>query len=851
MSTLDNNQSYFPPQLKTEKEKTEKWFKECADFGRGILGWTKNNAGSFNVRPSRRNKVINYNLRNDIIDNVEAERVTNPYRIDNSDFPNSYKNYPLLTPALNLLSGEERKRIFNPTATVINSDAITDKLQQIDEEFKKFYYEKISQLNFDPEQVKKEIVEFDKWRKYIFKDKRERMANQMLNYLYTVNDLAVEFSRGFEDLLIAGEEIYVIDIIGGEPVLRKGNPLNFYTIRNGQSYKIEDADVIVEDIYLPPSAVLDRYHDELQEKDIKYLESGHNIGSSGNSQMFSNQLGHAVGLNNIIPGVEIVDNWNDMYGSYNGAFDADGNVRVTRVCWRGKRQVGFITKLDEFGDVVKDMVPEQYKPNKELGEDVKWEWITEWYETTIVGSDLYLRMQPCPIQMRHMDNPSVCNPGIVGTVFNVNNNVGRSLFDEGRDLQYLYNFFMYRLEMAFTKYKGKIAKLPLHLVPDGWDVSRWLYYAEYLGWAVVDAFNESQKAAFRGKPAGVMNEGSPVIDLEMGNYIQNHIMMLDFIERRLESLTGITPQRKGAIDNRETVGGIERAVVQSSYITEKWFDVHDNTRKRALRALIEAAKIAWKDKSFVRQFTLDTGTIELLRFDYNDVRDIDVSVDVNNGSNDMQTLQALRQLGERFLQNNGSLSIIADLYRTRNVGDMQRKIETYEEDLIKRQQEEQQQQLQIQQQQMQIQENIEMQRMEFEAEQKALDRELKQYEVDTNNDTKIYTAELATYIKSGSIDANQNGIPDPMEIASQALKERKHASDVFYKDRELKLKEKDQSDKKDIESKRIELENKRLEIEYRKIKSSEKMQKMKDDEAFKREKLKARTAIKNKVVGQK
>ena len=36
MSTLDNNQSYFPPRLKTEKEKTEKWFKECADSGREI-----------------------------------------------------------------------------------------------------------------------------------------------------------------------------------------------------------------------------------------------------------------------------------------------------------------------------------------------------------------------------------------------------------------------------------------------------------------------------------------------------------------------------------------------------------------------------------------------------------------------------------------------------------------------------------------------------------------------------------------------------------------------------------------------------------------------------------------------
>ena len=291
--------------------------------------------------------------------------------------------------------------------------------------------------------------------------------------------------------------------------------------------------------------------------------------------------------------------------------------------------------------------------------------------------------------------------------------------------------------------------------------------------------------------------------------------------------------------------------MQSSYITEKWFDVHDNTRKRALRALIEAAKIAWKDKSFVRQFTLDNGTIELLRFDYNEIRDIDVSVDVNNGSNDMQTLQALRQLGERFLQNNGSMSIVADLYRTKNIGDLQRKIETYEEDLIKRQQEEQQSQLQMQPQQMQIQENIEMQRMEFEAEQKALDRELKQYEIDSNNDTKIYTAELSTYIKSGSVDANQNGIPDPMEIAAQALEERRYSSEVFSKDRELRIKEKDQADKKDIESRKIELEHKKLNIENKKIEAQKQLQKMKDREAMNREKLKARTAIKNKVSGQK
>lgn len=49
----------------------------------------------------------------------------------------------------------------------------------------------------------------------------KRMATQDSEYHYKTQDLKEVFSRGFEDLLIAGEEIYVIDIIGGEPILRK------------------------------------------------------------------------------------------------------------------------------------------------------------------------------------------------------------------------------------------------------------------------------------------------------------------------------------------------------------------------------------------------------------------------------------------------------------------------------------------------------------------------------------------------------------------------------------------------------------------------------------------------------
>lgn len=833
MSLFGVNPTYFPSQKKTEKEKNEKWFKECVDVGVGISQWNQTSFRTSNVRQSRRNKLINYNLRNDIIDRSEIERVINPYGLEEGDFPETYRNYPLINPAANLLSGEERRRIFNPLVTVINSDAITSKLRELDEMFDQIVVQNIIAKQFDEEKTKKEIQEYDKFRNYTYKDKRERMANQVLKYLYQTQDLAKEFSSGFEDLLIAGEEIYVIEIIGGEPVMRKGNPLNFYTLRSGSSSRIEDSNIIVEDCFMPIGRVIDRYHEYLSSENIDYLESGHNTHAVGNSAMFSNQLVNTPNINSILQDVQVVDDWNNISGYYNGAFDPEGNIRVINVKWKGMRKVGFITRFNEFGEEVRDIVPEQYKPNKELGEEVKWEWISEWYEGTRIGADIYVKMEPCEVQMRHRDNISVCMPNVVGTIFTVNSNVARSLYDEAKDLQYLYNLFMYRTEQAFIKYKGKIARLPLHLVPDGWTVEKWLYYAETMGWAVVDAFNESNKAAFRGKPAGMMNEGAPVMDLEMGNYIQNHIMMLEFIERRLDNLTGITPQRKGSIDNRETVGGVERSVQQSSNITEKWFDVHDFTRKRALRALLEAAKIAWQGKSFVREFVLDDGTKQLLDFDSEVFYEASYGVDVTNSSEDMQAIQAMRALGERFLQAGGSMSIVAELYRTKSLADLQRKIQTYEENQQQAASEQAQREQQLAEAQLQIEENRYQDELDLEYEK--LDREDINKQLDREND--IYLEEIKAMSFDPTKDANMNAVPDVLEQGKLALENTRVAFEQSTKIKEL-------SDKKTAEDKKIALEEK-------KMKHAEKLQKMKEDGAMRREKLKARTSLKNKTSGEK
>jgi hypothetical protein len=65
----------------------------------------------------------------------------------------------------------------------------------------------------------------------------------------------------------------------------------------------------------------------------------------------------------------------------------------------------------------------------------------------------------------------------------------------------------------------------------------------------------------------------------------------------MADVAGISKQREGQISNRETVGGVERATLQSSHITEWLFSIHDDVKKRALECFLETAKIAMKGRT--------------------------------------------------------------------------------------------------------------------------------------------------------------------------------------------------------------------------------------------------------------
>ena len=62
-------------------------------------------------------------------------------------------------------------------------------------------------------------------------------------------------------------------VLGGEPVMRRVNLMNVYTL-GGSSMFIEDSDIIVEYGYKSVGQVIDDYWDTLKPKDIDFLEKG-------------------------------------------------------------------------------------------------------------------------------------------------------------------------------------------------------------------------------------------------------------------------------------------------------------------------------------------------------------------------------------------------------------------------------------------------------------------------------------------------------------------------------------------------------------------------------------------------
>lgn len=769
---MENISYKFPPQQLPYSQKGKKWRKQCVDFACNHTFL----ASGVN-RKSVLHKQLNYNLLDGILDMNDVELILNPMGIKDDLIPKKIQHYPIINSKLDVLSGEESKRLFDYKVVVADPNSITEASDAKKQELLQELQSLIESTSSSEEELTQRLEELSKYYTYTWQDIREVRANRLLKHYSTENNFANMFNAGFTDAEAVGEELYQCDIVGGAPVLERLDPRQVTVVRSSHSNKIEDADMIIIESYWSPGKIIDYYYDVLTPADRKYIEELCDSSVTGTD---TDEMGNLHEKNGFVyvgdtrlNDKQVLNALFETPDSYNihSVYDFDGNIRVVRVYWKSRRKIKKVTSYDLVtGEEVVNFRTENYVINKDLGEKEEIFWVNEAWEGTKIGENIYVNIRPRPVQYNTISNPSRCHFGIIGSLYTTRDSAPYSMVDRMKPFNYLYDVTHDRLNRALAKNYGKILEMDLSLVPDGWEVDKWLYFIRKDGIAVKNSFNEG-KGPFSGKPAGGLNNASKgVIDLDTGNTIQQYINILEFLKIEMTEVVGISKQREGQISNRETVGGVERATLQSSHITEWIFNTHEDIKKRVLEAFIETAKVALKGKKEIFQYILPDAAQQMVEIDGDEFAESDYNLIVDNSQQTQELAQRMDTYIQAALQNQQiNFSTALKMFASCSLAEKMRMVENNEKELQQRAQQMQEQEFQVRQQEIQA---------KAQAEQRKLDMQNTLNERD--NDTKLTIAML----QAESQNQEDNTEPDSNLSREQLLEKMREFDERLAFDKE-------------------------------------------------------------------
>lgn len=767
---MQTNVGNFPRQRLSISQKGKDWREN-------VLDWAENvqylNNGK--IRKSLQNKKINFDLYGGKIHLPDLKLFLNPYNKVASYIPNKIQHYPVMNQPLDLLVGEEINRKNPMIARVVNPDAVS----QYEEEKVKIGREII--LEFLPKDIPEDQIEAEaknllKYMNYNYQDLREVRAN----WVFQDASKRVEFDRklqeGLKHVVIASEEIYLFDVISGEPYMELLNPKKVYTFRSGQSSRVEDSDIIIINDYWSPGKIHDVFYDKLKKGDLKKLdELVENPSSAASDGTYIDDTKEFIYMPTDDPTENVLDGYIDSasalgmpVGDY---MDSDGNLRVLRVYWRSQRKLLKVKSYDpETGEVIETFHSESYKPRKELGEEVETYWVNEWWRGTKIGNDIYVDIKPKELQYRRMSNPSICHPGIVGQIYNTNQMRAQSMVDKMKPLQYLFDVVMDKLIRTIANHVGKVGEVDLAKV--AWDdIDKFLHFVRTENLS----FNNSFKESTKGQAAGHFNTvGGKSIDLDQSQAINMFSELLQYIRNSMYDIVGITPQRLGQVSNRETVGGVERSVTQSSHITSELFAIHDNVKKRCAEVLLETAKYALKGNKKKVPYVTTEGITAILEIDGDEFAENDYGIYMEHELDLDGLRQKLEQVAQAWSQNDTvKPSTLLSIYTDKSMESIKRKLENDYDEKLQREMEQQQQMMQ--QQQVQAEAMQELEERKFQLEQTKL--QLDDLKNQRDNATKIQLEMLKLQ--------NTEGQDNNLEIEKLQVQKDKLQKEIDFKYKQL------------------------------------------------------------------
>ena len=721
----------IPKQKISRSRKTKDWAKDCI---RAFI-----NRSSFSTSTKHALQTY-YEAYNGNLREADYNYVTNPYNSEafsKKNFPARLRNYNILKPVVDLLLGEKAKRPLAYQVVVRNADISSRydvyRKKQIEDYMQQLIINEANAAGIDTGMPSEELPVPEEHMEQVlqnYRDSRAIIGQEVLNYLFdwlTMEDLVQKL---FFDWLVAGECYTYKDVCMNDVEYSVVSPLDIDFEKGPDVDYIEDADWVVRRQVMSVNQVVDRFYDVLSPKDIDRLEAPHG-------------------------------KYRDSYGGAQSMFinkpeddESDRMVEVLHVCWKSFSRVGILSYVDDLGQPQEMVVDETYKKNE--GDDITYYWVNEVWEGYQIDKDIYVSINPHSVQRNEMNNISVCKMPYNGRIYSNRHSDNISIISMGLAYQILYNVFHYRLELSIAKNKDKIMLMEMNTIPKrhGWDEEKFMYYADAMGFAFIDSTAEG-----KNNERVTFNQYQ-VLDMSLGQYIAAQFQLLQAIKGEWEEMIGISRQRKGQIKTSDGVGTTERAVFQSSVISEELFRRFEAFIEKEYQGLLDTAKIAWRDGKKMTYVTSDLRTA-MIAIDPQDFQEAEYGVFVKNTSREQDKLTQMRNMALSFAQNGSEPSTIAEILDSNNFSKIKGYLQEVEEKQKAMQEQQQQMQQQIAQQQSAAAQKLQDEKQQFEAQQNDLDH---------MNKIELKKMDVATKLTS---DADGNGRRDEIDRARLEVERQK------------------------------------------------------------------------------
>jgi hypothetical protein len=655
----------------TQKERNandKQWYKDKINLVSAAAYGSTFYYGYGGVTDWKRKKV-NYDLFNNIINKADFEYVCQPYGAQVGDLPAQMTNRDIVSGKIKVLLGMEMSMPFSWNVIATNEQATTRKEQEefgrirqfvideimspIDAALKKQEQQAKTGRKLSPEEEQKLIEDLqaqresqtpDEVRKYMVRehqDPAEVQAQEILNYLTQKEKLAQKFNKGFKHMCLSGTGVYRVDIINGEPCVVVVNPLYFDYDKSPDLDYIEDGEWARCEYRMTPSEVVANFGHEMTEDEIDRV-------------------------------YRFQDNWaSPTLIDYNFTFDENSSantVTVIHVTWKSLRKIGFLTFVDDKGELQEKIVDENYQLTKSQGDvEIEWEWIPEAHEGWKILDDIYVNCRPVPGQHKDLDNLYECKLPYYGASFDHINSRVTAPMDRMKSYQYYYDIILYRIELLMASDKGKILAANINAIPKsaGIDVTKFMYFME----ANKIAFFNPNEEGNRGQ--GDVTNMVKEIDMSLASDIFKYIQMAEFIEKKCGLAIGVTPQMEAQIGPGDAVSNTRQNLVQASHIVRPYFDMHNNVKANVLQALIDKAKVAYATKQPRKlSYVLDDMSYRMLTIDPDMLDNSTFGIFVSNSSKAEDAKQAVIQLAQAALQNQqADLADIIKIIRSESINE--------------------------------------------------------------------------------------------------------------------------------------------------------------------------------------